>query len=107
MHTYLMFGKRSAHAPHNLNNWRTEVGRRIIGDLGGTLTDGYALLGEYDLCLIAQFPRMADAMRAAVALSKATDMSFRTCAATSLDELDEVIAEIEMEIEAARMEAHE
>lgn len=107
MHTYFMFGKCSSHGLHNIADWRTGKAHKIVRDLGGEITDGYALLGEYDLLLIVEFRQTTDAMRAAVRIGQATGISFSTCAATPLHEFDKVLEELATEIESARMEAHE
>ncbi len=107
MHTFFMFGKCSSQGLRDIADWRTGRARQIVEGLGGEIENGYALLGEYDLFLIVRLPRMADAMRAAVKIGQVTGITFSTCAATPLHEFDEVLEELTIEIESARMEAHE
>ncbi len=60
----------------------------MIESLGGRVKDIYALLGEYDVVIIAELPQMAEAMQASVALKKLTDISFFTVAAMPIAEFD-------------------
>ena len=54
----------------------------------------YTLLGEYDLVLIVNFPKVEDIMKVSVALSKLTGISFTTYPAVSVEQFDKLIAEI-------------
>jgi len=50
------------------------------------------MLGEKDLLFILAFPRMEQAMKASVALSKMTGIAFTTCPAVSVEEFDRLMA---------------
>jgi len=52
----------------------------------------YALLGKYDIVLIADFPGVAEVMKASIALNKLTNISFTSFPAVSIEEFDKVIA---------------
>jgi uncharacterized protein with GYD domain len=52
----------------------------------------YSMLGEKDLLFILTFPRMEQAMKASVALSKTTGIAFTTCPAVSVEEFDRLMA---------------
>jgi uncharacterized protein with GYD domain len=88
--SFFMFGRYSSGAAGKISAERTKQARKLVEDLGGRIKDIYALLGEYDVVVIAELPRMAEAMRASVALKKLTDISFFTVAAMPIDEFDEL-----------------
>ncbi len=88
MATFFMFGKYSSEAAKRISAERTEKAREAIEKLGGKVKDIYVLLGEYDLVIIAELPRMAEAMQASIALKRLTDISFFTAAAMPVDEFD-------------------
>jgi uncharacterized protein with GYD domain len=52
--------------------------------------DIYILLGEYDVVIIADLPRMAEAMQASILLKRMTDISFFTAAAMPVEEFDKL-----------------
>ena len=71
----------------------TEKAKSIIKKFGGEPISMYALLGEYDLVLIANFSGIEETMKAAVALSKLTCISFSSLPAVKVKEFDRMIAE--------------
>jgi uncharacterized protein with GYD domain len=91
MATFFMFGKYTARAVEGASPERTQQARRLIEDLGGRVRDIYALMGEHDLAIIVELPRMTDAMRASLALKKLTDMTFYTVAAMPIGEFDDLL----------------
>ncbi|MCK4448977.1 MAG: GYD domain-containing protein [Anaerolineae bacterium] len=91
MATYLMFGKYSIDALGKISAERTKNATAIIGDCGGEVKAGYALLGEKDLVLIVEFPGTAEVMKATIALSKLLGISFATSPAVSVEEFDKLI----------------
>ena len=88
MATFFMFGKYSSEAAKRISAERTEKAREAIEKLGGRVKEIYVLLGEYDLVIIADLPRMAEAMQASIALKRLTDISFFTAAAMPVEEFD-------------------
>lgn len=90
MATFFMFGKYSSEAAKRISAERTEKAREAIEKLGGRVQEIYVLLGEYDLVIIADLPRMAEAMQASIALKRLTDISFFTAAAMPIEEFDEM-----------------
>ncbi len=90
MATFFMFGRYSSQAAQAISAERTEKARKLIEDLGGTVRDIYVLMGEYDVVIIAELPRMAEAMQASIALKRLTDISFFTTAAMPIDEFDKL-----------------
>ncbi len=91
MATYFMFGKYSNNALAKIGASRTKDASAIIGDCGGALKAAYALLGETDLVLIAEFPSMEKAMKASVAMSKKYEIGFITAPAVGVEEFDKLI----------------
>ncbi len=90
MATFFMFGKYATGAVPGISPKRTEEARRLIESLGGQVKDIYALLGEHDVVIIADLPRMAEAMQASVALKRLSEISFFTVAAMPIEEFDEL-----------------
>ena len=94
MSMFFMFGKYSSDSVKHISGQRTEETRKVIEELGGQVREIYALLGEYDLVLIVQFPNMTDAMKAAVMLGRQTGISFSTAAAIPVQEFDELMGNL-------------
>ncbi len=91
MATFFIFGKYSAAAAEQITAARTEKARHLIENLGGRVKDIYALMGEYDVVILAELPHMAAAMQASVALKKLTEISFFTVAAMPIEEFDRLL----------------
>lgn len=53
----------------------------------------FALLGEKDLVSILNFPGMEQAMKASVAMSKSTGISFTTFLAVTVEDFDKIVEE--------------
>lgn len=94
MATFLMFGKYSAEASREISSNRTEKAIEIIEKFGGHVNSIYALLGEKDLVLIVNFPDTEQVMKAAVALSRMTGISFSTTLAIPAEEFDRMMSEL-------------
>ena len=90
MATFFMFGKYSSGAVQKISTDRTAKVRQVLEDFGGRAKDIYALMGEYDVVVIAELPNMAEAMKVSVALKKLTDISFFTVAAMPIEEFDKL-----------------
>jgi uncharacterized protein with GYD domain len=90
MATFFMFGKYSSEAVSKISAERTEKVREAIESVGGKVKDIYILLGEYDVVIIAELPRMAEAMQASILLKRMTDISFFTAAAMPVEEFDQL-----------------
>jgi uncharacterized protein with GYD domain len=86
-----MFGKYSSDAVGKISAKRTENAAAIVGDCGGEIKAGYALLGETDLVLIVDFPGVKEAMKASVELTKLLGISFTTAPAVTVEEFDKLI----------------
>ena len=66
-------------------------GESLIKANGGTLKAAYAVLGEYDLVVIAEFPGMEQAMKVSVEAAKAFGISFVTAPAVSVETFDKMM----------------
>jgi uncharacterized protein with GYD domain len=91
MSTYFMFGKYSQTAIKEISSKRTQNAIRLVEQNGGQLKAGYALLGETDLLIMADFPSNEQAMKSSVALSKLLGVGFTTYPAVSMEEFDKLV----------------
>ena len=94
MATYFLFGQYSRKAMQEISAERTEKAEAVVKELGGTVNAVYALLGEKDLVIIADFPGTEQAMQGSAALGKLTGISFTTSPAVPVKEFDKLMAEI-------------
>ena len=94
MATFFMFGKYSSEAVKGMSPKRTKAAEEAIKKLGGKIESMYALLGERDLVVILSIPGVEQAMKASVALSKMTGISFTTLPALPVEEFDKLMAEV-------------
>ncbi|MFC2088947.1 GYD domain-containing protein [Calditrichota bacterium] len=94
MSTYVMYGKYSMDAIKTMSAGRTDKGRDLVKKFGGEVKSMYALLGEKDLLFIAAFPDAQNAMKASVALSKLTGISFTTTEAIPVEQFDKIMTEV-------------
>ena len=90
MTTYFMFGKYSMDSVKKISAERTVKATSVIGDLGGEIKAGYALLGKTDLVLIVELPGMKEAMKASVELNKLLGIAFTTAPAVTVEEFDKL-----------------
>ena len=88
MTTFCMFGKYSSDSIKKINPQRTVQVRNLIKKLKGDLISMYALLGEYDLLFIINFTGIEDAMKASIAITKLTGISFTTQSAIPVETFD-------------------
>lgn len=93
MTTFFMFGKYNADAIKGISINRTQQAIDEIKKLGGEVNAMHALLGEYDLLFCINLPDINAAMKASVALTKLTGISFNTCPAISVEAFDQVMSE--------------
>ena len=91
MAKFLMLGKYSVEAIKGITPERTKKVKEAIEKSGGKVNAMYALLGNYDLAFVADFPAVTDAMKASAALSKLTGIGFTTSPAINVEEFDAAI----------------
>jgi uncharacterized protein with GYD domain len=92
MSTFLMFGSYSSDSIGKISAARTDEAKAFIEQQGGTVTGGYALLGEKDLVLIVDLPDTESAVKASVGLSKMLGISFATHPAVTVETFDRITA---------------
>ena len=94
MKTFFMFGNYSLEALKEMSAERTDKAESLIKKFGGEVKSIYALLGEHDLVIIADFPEIEQAMKASVALCKLTGVSFNTSPAVTVEDFDKMMSEV-------------
>jgi uncharacterized protein with GYD domain len=94
MATFFLFGQYSRKAVEGISKERTEQAKAVIQKFGGEVNSAYALLGDKDLVIIADFPGTEQVMQASAALNKLTGISFTTSPAVGVEEFDKLMAEI-------------
>lgn len=92
MAKYLMLGKYSLESIKGISAGRTKKAVALIEKHGGKVNSVYALLGQYDLAIMADFGGVADVMEASVDLTKLTAISFTTLPALSVDVFDRIMS---------------
>jgi uncharacterized protein with GYD domain len=92
MTTFIMKGKYSAESVKKISKGRTVDAIKIIKQNRGKLVAAYAVMGETDLLFITEFPGIAEAMKASIALNKKLGISFATLPAVKVDEFDKLAA---------------
>jgi uncharacterized protein with GYD domain len=91
MPTFVMLGKYSMDAVEEISAARSVEATAVIGDAGGEVKAAYALLGEYDVMVIVDFPGVKEAMRTSVELTKLLGIAFTTSPAVTMEEFDELV----------------
>ena len=94
MATFFMFGNYSSLAINEIGTQRTDKAVNLIKKFGGEVKEIYALLGQHDLVLVVTLPGIEQAMKASLALSKMTGISFKTSPAVSVEEFDKFVTEL-------------
>jgi uncharacterized protein with GYD domain len=94
MSTFFMFGKYSSEAIKEMSAERTKKIINFIEKCSGKVNSMHALLGEYDLVFITDFPGMEQAMKASVGLTKLTGIAFSTSPAVTVAEFDKLTVDI-------------
>ena len=92
MAKFLMLGKYSPEALRGSTADRTKKVVETIEKSGGKVNSMYALLGNYDLAFVVDFPGIQEALKASVSLTKMTGIGFTTSPAISVEEFDKAAA---------------
>ena len=91
MRTFLIFGKSSPEELKEIRlKYRAEV-VSLVNSFGGDVRSMYAMVREKYLILIFAFPGVKRAMKASIALSKLTGISFTTSPAVPIDEFNKIM----------------
>ena len=91
MQTYFFLGTYSSGALSDARSDRTDQTVGIIEEHDGNIVAIYALLGNYDLAIIANLPGNVEAMQASMALRRATGIRFTTRPAVSVERFDALL----------------
>jgi len=91
MAIFFMFGKYTPEARGEISAERTQQAIKAIKKLGGEVNAMHALLGSYDLLFCITLPGIEDAIKASLALSDLTGISFTTCPAVTVEVFDELV----------------
>ena len=91
MATYFMFGKYSSDSFNKMSAERTDEAVSLLYKFGGQVNSMYTLLGEQDIVLIVDFPDLEQVMKASIALTKMTSISFKTSPAIAVEDFDKLI----------------
>lgn len=94
MATFLMLGKYSSEAVKQISAARTEKAIQLAQQFQGEIKGMFALLGEYDLLFITEFPGTPQAMQFSVALAKLSGIAFTTSPAVTVAEFDQFMAQV-------------
>ena len=93
MATFFMFGKYDVESIREMSIERTNQVVAEIEKLGGNVIAMHALLGPFDLCFCVKLPDVEAAMKASVALTRLSGISFTTCPAVTVETFDRVVVE--------------
>jgi len=93
MSTFFMFGQYSSKGLKEMSQERTGFIVDLIDKYGGKVYSMHVLLGDNDLVFIVDLPSTEQAMKASVALSKQTGISFTSSPAVTVDEFDGMISD--------------
>lgn len=88
MTTFFMFGKYSKDAVKGIAAKRTAKAEQLIAGFGGKMRSVYALLGEYDMVIIADLPGTQEAFHVSIEIAKETGISFTTSPAIAMADFD-------------------
>ena len=92
MAKFLMLGKYTMEGVKGIRATRTYKVVAKIKKASGKVSAMYALLGNYDLAFVVDFPSYAQAIKASIALTKLTGIGFTTSPAVTVEEFDKMIA---------------
>ena len=91
MAIFFMFGNYTPEARKEMSAARTQQAINTIKKLGGEVNAMHALLGPYDLLFCVSLAGIDDAIKASVALSDQTGISFTTCPAVTVETFDQLV----------------
>ncbi|MCM8799686.1 MAG: GYD domain-containing protein [Candidatus Omnitrophica bacterium] len=88
---FLMLGKYSLEAIKGIKKERTQKVIELIKKANGKVNSMFALLGNYDLAFVVDFPGIEEAVKTSVAITKLTGISFSSSPAISVEEFDKIL----------------
>jgi uncharacterized protein with GYD domain len=95
MAIFFMFGKYTAESRSQISAERTQQAIGAIKKLGGEVNAMHALLGPYDLLFCVTLPGLEDAIKASLALSDLTGVSFTTYPAVTVEVFDRLVNSVD------------
>ena len=94
MQTYYLLGKYTPDAIRDISTDRTRRATEIVQHSGGEILLINALLGPYDVAIVAKFPGNVEATRASLAITRMTGIAITTCPAMPIDDFDRLASEV-------------
>ncbi len=94
MITCFMYGTYTSGALKEISADRTRLVATGIHEAGGEVKSMYALMGDRDLVFIADFPDIAQAIKASIILTNLTGITFATTPAVPVEEFDAMMEEL-------------
>lgn len=94
MQTFVMLGKYSTHALQGMSVQRTQRAKDMVSEFGGRIEAIYAMLGDWDLVIIASMPGLEEAVKISIALTKLTGIGFATSPAMPVETFDRLMSEL-------------
>jgi uncharacterized protein with GYD domain len=94
MAMFFFFGNYSLESAKGISAERTEKAGSLMKKFGGDVKSIYALMGEKDLVIIADFPGIGEAMKASLAITRLTGISFSTSPAISVEKFDKMVGDL-------------
>lgn len=91
MQKYLILGKYTLPGLKSAAASRTKKAVAIVRKHKGRITAAYALVGSYDIAILAEFPGVQQLMKAIIALTRLTGVGFVSFPAISIEEFDKKI----------------
>ncbi len=91
MQKFLLLGRYSAQGLKGASAARSKKAVAVVRKNRGRINAIFALVGNYDLAILAEFPQVPNLMRAVIGLSKLTGVTFASYPAVSLEEFDRKI----------------
>lgn len=93
MSRYVLNIRYTREGAKGINEARTKEAEKLLSSLGGSLVDGYGLLGRWDAMLIVELPDNKSAMKFAMKLGQLISASTETMPALPLAEFDALAKE--------------
>ncbi len=93
MEKFVFMGRYSIDSLREMSVERTEKAIRVIKELGGKVESIHGLLGNFDLIIIAHIPSVEKAMKASLALSLLSGISFSTYPAVEVKDFDKIVGD--------------
>jgi uncharacterized protein with GYD domain len=94
MTSFFLFGTYTQDALDGIDADRTRKAEEIITGYGGKLRSVYALLGEYDIVMIADLPGVPEAVQVSIAVTRDTGIAFTSCPALPVADFDRIASEV-------------